>query len=352
MTGVDIEFLDVGQGESIVVDFNESWFAVVDFGKQSAGASVVVPAVMSRIAKGRRFLFAAITHFDDDHAGGLTSVLSVCQPKHILLPSISVDIIEQWTRAIAQMEALASMAAVTASRIDIIRLGVHAPLQLSEMGGCRLFALSPDSHLEYELRDLLAASVAPQPSDLIRLRNRGSLVLYVDVAGQPSVLLLAEVEADQYQWMWQVVTDRVANAYRPPTLIKLSHHGSRHNNPDELFGLFASPDTLMVASAGGRYSHPDVTVMDRVRKAGAIPACTNLGAGCGLLMKQAVMPQDLVAWRDSVTSQLHSAPSGNPKCHGSIHVALSASNPIATFSSQRANCPFGAPSGPMIRVRQ
>lgn len=349
-----VTFLDVGQGDSSLVDLPGGFFGVVDFGDGTAGAAIVGPAVQEKIDAGSKFLFGAITHFDDDHAGGLSNVLSVYEPKYFLLPGVNLDVIEQWARQLAQTAAVDGIAAMRATRtVTAIRMECRSEgVRFPEVPSVKFRALSPDHHVESELCELLS-SAGTDPSEatsgLARMRNRGSLALYLDDGGT-SAVLLGEVERDQYLYIWQLLNDWMKGEYREPVLVKLSHHGSRHNNPPELFQYFGSQGVLMVASAGGQHGHPDVTVMEQVQQSGATPACTNLGSGCHQLMGLARRPPDLVAWRESVARTLKKSPPGRPQCYGTVHVTLDKGAAQAEFSSVRTNCPFGGVAASAVRL--
>lgn len=356
MSVLTITFLDVKQGDSALFDLPGGHFGVIDFGNPAAGESVVAPEVQARVAKGDTFLFAAVTHFDDDHAGGLPSVLRVREPKYLMLPSIGLDLFEEWVRRLTGKPSVPSIDAVRAAqaRVQTLRMVTHSPLVFREVPGIRFFALSPDHHFENELRNLLMTSGSAPPSaeKLRSMRNRGSLALYVDPDGADSLILLAEAESDQYNNIWRVVQQDIHRFYRSPMVVKLSHHGSRHNNTAETFQYFGEPGTLMVSSAGGRYSHPDITVVEQVQAVGATPACTNLGAGCSMIMAMPARPPDIAAWRAANASLLKVMPSSNPKCYGTIGVVFDGPQTTADFGTVQARCPFGGPKAQRLLLKR
>ncbi len=351
-----IYFLNVKQGDSAVLELPGGYFGVIDFGDYTAGVDVVSKVVEERVKKGETFLFAAVTHFDNDHAGGLPAVLNVCEPRYFVLPGIALDMFEEWDRQLTGNPSVPSIDAVYAAqaRVETLRTVTHTPLEFNEVPGVRFFTLSPDHHFENELRTLLKSSGrSPLDVDQLRsLRNRGSLALYVDFDDADSMVLLAEAEGDQFNDIWRVV-QRYVRGYRQPVVVKLSHHGSRHNNTPEMFGYFGDTGVLMVSSAGGKHSHPDVTVMEQVQRIGATPACTNLGTGCSMLSSLPVRPPDIALWRKTNVMQLKRMPPSRPVCYGSIRVAFHGrDHTIAEFDSVQSVCPFGGPKARKLVVRR
>jgi hypothetical protein len=352
-----IWFLNVKQGDSAVLELPGGYFGIIDFGDYAAGVDVVAKVVAARVRNGETFLFAAVTHFDNDHAGGLPPVLKVREPKYFVLPGIPLDMFEEWDRQLTGKDSVPSIDAVRAAHERVItrRPQTYAPLEFSEVPGIRFFALSPDHHFESELRTLLNSSGnSPLAIDQLRsLRNRGSLALYVDFDGADSMILLAEVEGSQYNDIWRVVLDDVRARYRPPVVVKLAHHGSRHNNTLEMFEYFGGTGVLMVSSAGGKHSHPDVTVMEQAQRIGAVPACTNLGTGCSMLLSLPARPPDIPLWRKANAKQLKVMPPSRPACYGTIRVSFDGpAHTTADFASVQSTCPFGGPNARTLTVRR
>src|SRR6266571_2153845 len=74
---LEVTFLDVGQGDSIVVSTPGNHTLVVDTGRSTAdddaGRTVVLPFLRSKGLNGIDALL--LTHPDDDHIGGAISIL-------------------------------------------------------------------------------------------------------------------------------------------------------------------------------------------------------------------------------------------------------------------------------------
>lgn len=339
-----LTFLDVGQGDATLIEL-PGYFGLIDFGKPSAAREVVGPAVKEQIAKGNEFLFAAATHFDADHVGGLPIVLDIREPSYFLLPAVGLDLIEQWVRSllVPDVSLLASIDRLAKARSHRFKCEAGFSVPFGDMvPGLECIALSPDCHVEDELRAALNGR-NPDKSLLDRLigmRNKTSLALYLGYK-KSSAILLAEIEGDQYPNLWEIICSLMKSRYQAPCVVKLAHHGAKDNNPPELFTYFGRKGSLMSVSAGARYGHPDVEVLAQVERVGAIPACTNLGQGCHRLIPLTNRPADLAAWK-SLQTDLSKPLPGKPKCYGAIRVELGpAGQRRVFFKSIQAKCPFG-----------
>ena len=338
-----LTFLDVGQGDATIVEV-PGYFGIIDFARESAAKTVVTAAVREQLSKGNKFLFAAATHFDDDHVGGLPTVLDIQEPQYFLLPAIALDLIEEWARSIIpEIPVLASIDRLMRAKMHRVRCEAGLSIScLSVVPGLECVALSPDCHVEDELRAMLAGRKPDKTliPKLLGLRNKSSLALYFGYQGS-SAVLLAEMHAEQYPYMWQIISQFLRNRYHEPCIVKLAHHGARENNPEELFTYFGRKGVLMSVSAGSQYGHPDVEVLAQVERFGSIPACSNLGQGCSRLIPLPSRPVDLAAWKELQTG-LHKTVPGRPKCYGAIRVELAAKGPNrVAFQEVQTKCPFG-----------
>jgi hypothetical protein len=87
-----LHLLDVGQGEAILLDLPNNAFALIDGGPPGA-QDMILPLLSARRSEGREFRFAAFSHWDADHIGGLIPVLRALPPVELFRPSIDYDLI-------------------------------------------------------------------------------------------------------------------------------------------------------------------------------------------------------------------------------------------------------------------
>lgn len=207
--GLRVSFLDVGQGDAILLQVREG-AVLVDQGPPEAD-------VAGRLrAFGVRSLAAIVlTHPQRDHVGGAADVLRALPVARVLDPGLPVE----------SPDADAALAAARASGVPVV---VARAGQRLSLGRLRLSVLWPDG-----------------PGNAGEDPNQRAIVLLVSF-GQTDVLLTADAESD--------VTARL----RLPRVevLKVAHHGSADGGLPAL--LERTRPLAAVVSVGARndYGHP------------------------------------------------------------------------------------------------
>jgi competence protein ComEC len=242
-----VTMLDVGQGDSILVDLPDGEAMLVDagggFGKFDPGARVVIPwlADMRR----RRLAAVVASHPHPDHIGGIPAVLAWG------------DVAELWDtrQGEANGEGNGSYGVMRAMAVRR-EVRVRGPESLCGSGR--------------EFHGVLLDVLAPCPAvEDGTPPNDASFVLRLRF-GEASVLLPGDLE--------RAGEARVLDALGPVTLLKLGHHGSRTSTTDEWLDRLRP--RVAIASAGhpSPFGHPHTVVVDRLAARG-IPLWTTTERG-------------------------------------------------------------------------
>ncbi len=228
--------LDVGQGDGILVRGPDGKALLVDTGGGGAGRldrgdRVVLP-LLHRLGI-RRLAALAVTHGDNDHAGGLVSLLDGIPIDEVWVPSGTEDAEWQWPLVAtgAQRRVLA--------RGDRLWVGPVLVSVLHPPG------TGPSGR-------------ARPPPDL----NNGSFMLRVEW-GLAAVVLTADAEAK---------AEREVLAAGAPTrapLLKVGHHGSRRGSSAEFLSAVGPRFALISVGAQNPFGHPNPAVLARLAEAGA-----------------------------------------------------------------------------------
>jgi competence protein ComEC len=216
--GAHIVFLDVNQGDAILITDGHGSVALVDGGRD--------PEVL-RVALARHGIteidLLVATHGDVDHVGGLAGVTEAYGVEAFWHPRL------QPTQA--ALDDLATAAVLSGARVVAAGTGDTA-----QLGGVHLQVMSP-------LRRFAGD-------------NDGSIVLWV-TAGGASVLLTGDVEA---------VGQAELPAVRPDVL-QVPHHGSATTDLEWLAETVG--DVAVISVGANTYGHPSPLVLDVLRSRAA-----------------------------------------------------------------------------------
>ncbi|MBI4382413.1 MAG: DNA internalization-related competence protein ComEC/Rec2 [Nitrospinae bacterium] len=234
--------LDVGQGESIFMEFPNRQVMVIDGGgfyknAFDIGKAVVAPFLWSQGIG--RIDYMAATHSDNDHVSGLESLVKLFPVGHYFVrPEDVRDTRLRNLRLKARIEGARE-----------VRLAAGEPF---EVGDVRITPLHPDEEF--------VGRGKRRPEN--RIGNESSLVLRVDYR-KFSMLLTGDIGEK---------AERYLVAHGAPLqadVLKVPHHGSGKSSSPE-FVRAVAPRTAVVSSGYlNRFGHPDPAVVDRYRRAGA-----------------------------------------------------------------------------------
>jgi len=224
-----IAFIDVGQGDAILVRDGAGFDVLVDGGLPSSG-----PAVLDFMRQsGVEDLEALVaTHADQDHIGGLIDVLAAGDiPVEAVLYNGYPGDTDRWFEF---AEAVAAE--------GLVLTPAQAPQTLS-------------------WGRMSAQVLNPPPGKANPDQNDASVVLLVDF-GEVEVLLTGDmedrVEADLLEQGVPLAAE----------VLKVAHHGS---NSSSTAGFLAAvrPDTAVISTGPNAYGHPHPDTLQRLSEAGA-----------------------------------------------------------------------------------
>ncbi|MFN3395348.1 MAG: DNA internalization-related competence protein ComEC/Rec2 [Thermodesulfovibrionales bacterium] len=216
---LSLTFLDVGQGDCIVIETPKGKTFLVDTGKTGREAESYLRF------RGKDYIDSIIlTHADNDHSGGLGRLLR------------KLRVGEIWDNGLLLYTDNIKTPIKRLSRGDVI-----------ESDGLEIFVLHP-------YNGFYASSE--------RGGNEYSLVLRIRSKKDASLLLTGDIEEEAEEDLLHLGRWLSSNA------IKISHHGSRHSS-SEAFLHAVSPE-IAIISVGREnpFSHPHEETMERLGNIG------------------------------------------------------------------------------------
>lgn len=215
-----VSFLDVGQGDSILIQTASGRRVLVDGGPS--------PSTVANFL-GRRLPFwdrtidlVVLTHANDDHLAGLTEVIERYKVGLILEPAISSSSVSYtyWIEAVRRKD-IRSVAAVAGQEIA----------------------------LDEETRLLVLHPGGPPPDGVEVEPNEYSVVLKL-VAGNVSVLLAGDGGEQAQQEMLASGRDLAS------TILKVPHHGGRGALDADFLAAVEPQVAIISVGAYNRFGHP------------------------------------------------------------------------------------------------
>jgi len=224
-----VSFLDVGQGDAILIQTPMHQDILVDCGPNT---SDVINALGKKMPFWDRTIdLLVLTHPHADHLTGLLEVLNRYRVKQVLYPELDCDspLCDEWYSLI-ETKGIQATIAVAGQRID---LGSDRTL---------VEVLNPPTSFP--------PGVTPGIDDY-------GVVLRVS-AGQVSFLLTADITS---QMEFELLKRR---ATLNSTVLKAGHHGSKTSTSREFLSVVDPGVVAISAGADNRFGHPDEEVLARL----------------------------------------------------------------------------------------
>ncbi len=238
----EVKWLDVGQGDAIVIHFPDGATWLVDAGPAyphgDAGRSVVLPYLRARGIDRLQWLIS--THPDLDHVGGAARVVDGVR-------------VERWgsAAAVGDNSAYIRLLAAVGSRPTTAAVQLRAPSRLQQ-GPVSVDVLHPEGDW-----------VPGDPYGSATSANDASIVLLMSYGGC-RVLLTGDIGKRAEGALVTALGDSLR-----ADLLHVGHHGSRHSTT--MRWLARVRPAAAVVSVGGlnRHGHPHIEVLERLERVDA-----------------------------------------------------------------------------------
>jgi beta-lactamase superfamily II metal-dependent hydrolase len=216
-----ISFLDVGQGDAIVIRSAEN-AVLIDGGDHRRRAVVMEYLQEAEIS---RLCYVIATHPHSDHIGALPTVLRDLEVGGVIMPDVShnTDTFENFLEAIEN---------------NNIPVRMPVPGEVISAGIIELTVISPPRG---------------HPPSI----NNGSLVLRLEF-GDTSFLFTGDAETPAEDWMLENPEILASN------VLKIGHHGSRTSTGEAFLDAVAPSIAVIQVGATNQYGHPHPEVIERL----------------------------------------------------------------------------------------
>jgi competence protein ComEC len=236
-----ISYLDVGQGDSALIEFPQGKVMVIDGGGAfrdfDLGRIVVAPYLWNR--RIRRIDYLVATHPQQDHMGGLIYLLN------------NFEIGEVWTNGSRRGGELFAGFSRTLRQKGLKERPVFRNGEALEIGGWRVWVLNPIEAADSGTEDY-RSKADNNRSVVLRLENEQDSFLFTGDIEDEAERTLATLEED--------IKSRV---------LKVPHHGSR-GSLDEGFLQRVQPEIAIISvGAHNSYGHPTSEALEAYHHLGS-----------------------------------------------------------------------------------
>ena len=233
-------FLDVGQGDAILLQSRCGHTVLVDGGNPGQGFDVLIPALDTLGIT--RLSAVIVTHPHEDHAGGLAELADYNRIERLIVPL-------GWYRQYCAGASVDPADREMAELIDLCRsrqipvqgTAAHDTITIAE--DFRLQVLDPPGDLG--------------PGTVVRDGNEWSLIMRAELGGF-SILLTGDCTQSAEQRLNQ------GQSWPRADVLKVAHHGSAQTTGPEMIRM-VRPDLAVISVGANCYGHPSDVVSEQLQ---------------------------------------------------------------------------------------
>ena len=259
--GVEIYFLDVGQGDSTIIRTAKNKTIVIDGGEGEKsgfdyGKNVLFPFLINKGA--RKIDFLIFSHFDSDHCGGLIYLLENIKVEKILIGK--------------QFEKNENLE-------YIVNLANKKHVKIIELQAGNKINIEKESSLE-----ILWPSVAEKNSE--NSINNNSLVCKF-VCKNFSMLLTGDIES--------IAEEKLIEKYKNTNrlnanILKIAHHGSKTSSIEKILDVVKPQYAFIGVGENNTFGHPsNITIENLEKRKIKIYRTDKMGEICIKITKKAII---------------------------------------------------------------
>ncbi len=233
-SNLNINFIDVGQGDSTLIETPSRKTILIDgggseFGSFDVGEKTLLPYLLDKnIMKLDYIMFS---HFDTDHCGGLLTILEKIKVKNI--------IISKQGEVSSNFKHLLEI--IRNKNVNIIVAKAGTSIKIDKE--CYFYILFPEDNLISE-----------------NVLNNNSIVAKFYYRNNFSILFTGDIE--------KIAENRLIELYKNTTILKsnilkVAHHGSKTSSTQELLKLINPQIALIGVGENNKFGHPsDITIQN------------------------------------------------------------------------------------------
>ena len=268
-----VHYLDVGQGDSIFIEFPDDTVMLIDSGDRENAVAEYITDYLSDLGV-EVIDYLMLTHTDADHVGNMVQVLEAFEVEKAFVPYIEEGVIttKVYTNFVAALEKETYTAEDGGTQLCEIVISQMGELIESENQTDEFFMafVSPSDYRDpegeyYELNHAKSPSAEQKNavSPIALLEYMGKKIVFTgDVTGEPAEKVMQRYESGVYNNMFPKhggETYYAVNLDGGADVYKAAHHGSmtHGSNAAEFIDFIAPKNAVICVGEGNSYNLPD-----------------------------------------------------------------------------------------------
>lgn len=237
-----LHYLDVGQGDAILITSPSGKTVLIDGGPPEAGEHLAQR--LPELVRGKIDL-VILSHPHLDHLGGLMKGLRAVGLKKYMDPKF-----EHPGKAYAELLEYVKSEGVPYLTPEVNPKDPTSLVEIGIGGGAVLHVLWPRRPAEPFLENTRSDA------------NSNSIVLKL-VFGHTAFLLVGDAEPDTEEYLMQKNLDLTS------TVLKAGHHGGRHSSTDPWLDRVTPKAAVLSCGTDNKFGHPGAETLERLARVGA-----------------------------------------------------------------------------------
>ena len=257
-----IHFVDVGQGDGIVIELPDGKNMLVDAGKKANVAKLTDYIDSLGI---NTFDYLIATHQDEDHIGGMKTIFDKYQVNYVFRPHVlsTYSSASELPENFNQGSSRSSCVCKTQTYYTFLKCIIDEGSQWS------FFNKDSDITFEYTSEgteykcsfDFLTPTAEVEEIAYANNANNYSPIIRIEYCDY-KVLLTGDAEAETEKEFVDFYTQN--KGYLDVDLLKVGHHGSATSSSQDFLSLIKPEISVISCGVGNTYGHPTQAALERL----------------------------------------------------------------------------------------
>lgn len=236
---IKIYFVDVGQGDSTLIQTIEGKNILIDgggseFGSFDVGENILLPYLLDRRITTIDYLM--ISHFDSDHIGGVFAILENLKVKNIIISKQGET--SENLKKFYEITNNKGIRTIIVKKGDIVEIDKYSHFEI----------LFPEDNL-------IEDNILNNNSIVARFNSLDFSILFTGDIEEIAEKRLCELYSG---------TDKL-EAF----VLKVAHHGSKTSSTEEFLELVKPKIALIGVGKNNNFGHPNIDVIERLENMGS-----------------------------------------------------------------------------------